>query len=133
MRWFQKDLLPDVWEVAADQPLGDIGAAQKIREICAAAASIADKIAASAGGKADEKKAAEAERYQAAVKRALEIARQISDDQMRDVSVSQIIGLSVKAGHMKTAKVLLRAVRSEKTQAELIASHPSLVDREAAG
>jgi hypothetical protein len=51
---------------------------------------------------------------------------------MRDVSVSQIIGLSVKAGHMKTARVLLRAIRSEKIQAELMASHPDLIDQEAA-
>jgi hypothetical protein len=132
MRWFQKDQLPDIWEIAADQPLGDIGAAQKIREICASAASIAEKMAATGGNNAETRKAAEAERYQAAVKCALELAKQISDDAMRDVSVGQIIGLSVKAGHMKTARVLLRAIRSEKTQAELMAHHPPLGDQEAA-
>jgi hypothetical protein len=132
MRWFQKDRPPDVWEFAADQPLGDIGAAQKIREICASAGSIAETIAALGGRNAETQKACEAERYQAAVKCALELAKQISDDAMRDVSVSQIIALSVKAGHMKTARVLLRAIRSEKTQAELIANHPPLIDREAA-
>jgi hypothetical protein len=41
--------------------------------------------------------------------------------------VGQIIALSVKAGHMKTSTVLLRAIRSEKTQAELMASHPTLI------
>jgi hypothetical protein len=132
MRWFQKDQLPDVWEVAADQPLGDIGAAQRIREICASAASIVEQMTATNGPKAEARKASEAERYQAAVKCALELARQISDDAMRDVSVGQIISLSVKAGHMKTARVLLRAIRSEKTQAELMASHPPLTDQEAA-
>jgi hypothetical protein len=132
MRWFQKDRPPDVWELAADQPLGDIGAAQRIREICAAATSIAETMTAMGGRKAEAQKASEAERYQAAVKRALELAKQISDDAMRDVSVSQIISLSVKAGHMKTARVLLRAIRSEKTQAELMVSHPPLIDREAA-
>ena len=86
----------------------------------------------SSGRKAEQKKAADAERYQAAVKRALEIAMQISDDSMRDVSVSQIISLCVKVGHMKTARVLLRAIRSEKTQAELIAEHPALIDQDAA-
>jgi ribosomal protein S25 len=84
------------------------------------------------GRKAEAQKASEAERYQAAVKRALELAKQISDDAMRDVSVSQIISLSVKAGHMKTARVLLRAIRSDKTQVELMAIHPTLIDQEAA-
>ena len=132
MRWFQKDRPPDVWELAADQPLGDIGAAQKIREICASAGSIAETMAALRGRNAEAQKASEAERYQAAVKCALELAKQISDDAMRDVSVGQIIALSIKAGHMKTARVLLRAIRSEKTQAELRASHPPLIDQEAA-
>jgi hypothetical protein len=137
MRWFQKDRPPDVWEFAADQPLGDIGAAQKIREICASATCIAETMTANGSGKAPNNKAArnkeiEGERYQAAVRRALEIAKQISDDQMRDVSVSQIIALSVKAGHMKTARVLLRAIRSEKTRRELVAENPDLIDQEAA-
>ena len=132
MRWFQKTLPPDVWEVADDQLLGDIGAAQKIREICVSAGSIAETIAAPGGRMSESRQAAETERYQVAVKRALEIAKLISDDQMRDVSVGQIIGLSVKAGHMKTARVLLRAIRSERTRAELVASHPTLTDQEAA-
>ena len=132
MRWFQKDLPPDVWEFAADQPLGDIGAAQKIREICTSAGSLAEQMIVLNGRKAESQKASGAERYQAAVKRALELAKQISDDAMRDVSVSQIISLSVKAGHMKTARVLLRAIRSDKTQAELMAVHPDLIDQEAA-
>jgi DNA-binding XRE family transcriptional regulator len=128
MRWFQKDRPPDVWEFATNQPLGDIGAAQKIREICASAGSIAETMAALRGRQAETHKASEAERYQAAVKCALELAKQISDDAMRDVSVSQIIALSVKAGHMKTATVLLRAIRSEKTQAELVTNHPPLIE-----
>ena len=94
MRWFQKDQPPDVWECVADQPLGDIGAAQKIREICASAGRHRRSRWRPSGRKAESQKAAEAERYQAAVKRALELAKQISDDAMRDVSVSQIIGLS---------------------------------------
>ena len=76
MRWFQKDRPPDVWEFAADQPLGDIGAAQKIREICASAGSIAETMAALSGRKTETQKASEAERYQAAVKCALELAKQ---------------------------------------------------------
>ena len=132
MRWFQKERQPDIWEVASDQPLGDIEAAHKIREICASASSIAEKMAALRGRNAETEKAAEAERYQAAIKCALEIAMKISDDSMRDVSVSQIIRLCVKVNHLKTAKVLLRAIQSARSRADLVADHPVLVDQDAA-
>ena len=132
MNWFRKDRHPEVWEVADDQPLGDIGAAHKIREICASAAAIAEAMAAAGGRNAEQKRAADAERYQAGIKRALEIAMQISDDSMRDISVSQIIRLCVKVDHLKTARVLLRTIRSEKTRAELIAESPVLIDQDAA-
>ena len=132
MSWFRKERHPEVWEVADDQPLGDIGAAHKIREICASAAAIAEAMAAAGGRNAEQKRAAEAERYQAGIKRAIEIAMQIADDSMRDVSISQIIRLSVKMGHLKTARVLLRALRSESTRAELIEACPALIDQDAA-
>jgi hypothetical protein len=126
MRWFQKTRQPDAWEVADGQPLGDIEAAHRIREICASAETIAEKMTV-AGGRAPEKnKAAETERYQAAIKRALEIAMKISDDPMRDVSVGQIIALCVTVDHMKTARILVRAIKSESTRAELIAGNPAL-------
>jgi hypothetical protein len=135
MRWFQKERPPEIPEVASEQPVGDIEAAQKIREICASAGLIAEKMAALAGRnneKAEKERAVEAERYQAAIKRALEIARQNSDDSMRDISVSQIIRLCVKLDHLKTARVLLRAIQSQKNRAELIAENPVLVDHDAA-
>ncbi|MDI1262702.1 MAG: hypothetical protein PS018_05540 [bacterium] len=132
MRWFRKDPQPDIWDVADDQPLGDIGAAQKIRDICAAAGSIASEMAAGGGRNAGKKQAAAAERYQAAIKRALETAMTISDEAMRDVSVSQIIRLCVKVNHLKTARVLLRAIHSDKTRAELVAESPGLSAQEAA-
>jgi hypothetical protein len=132
MRWFHSERQPDVWEVADDQPLGDIGAAHKIRDICASAGTIAERLVAAGGRDAEQKRAADAERYQAAIKRALEIAMQISDDSMRDVSVSQVIKLCVQVDHLKTARVLLRAIRSEKTRAELVADHPKLIDQDAA-
>ena len=132
MRWFHSERQPDVWEVADDQPLGDIGAAHKIRDICASAGTIAERLVAAGGPDAEKKLAADAERYQAAIKRALEIAMQISDDSMRDVSVTQIIKLCVQVDHLKTAKVLLRAIQSEKTRAELVAGHPKLIDQDAA-
>jgi hypothetical protein len=132
MRWFNKEKQPEVWEVADDQPLGDIAAAHKIRDICASAGAIAEKLVAAGTRDAEKKLAADAERYQAAIKRALEIAMQISDDSMRDVSVSQVIRLCVKVDHLKTARVLLRAIQSEKTRAELVADHPKLTDQDAA-
>jgi len=132
MSWFRKDRQPEVWEVADNQPLGDIGAAHKIREICASAAAIAEAMAAAGGRNTGQKRAADAGRYQAGITRALEIAMQISDDSMRDISVSQIIRLCVKEDHLKTARVLLRTIRSEKTRAELIAESPVLIDQDAA-
>ena len=132
MRWFHSERQPEVWEVADEQPLGDIAAAHKIRDICASAGTIAERLVAAGGRDAEKKLAADAERYQAAIKRALEIAMQISDDSMRDVSVSQIIKLCVQLDHLKTARVLLRAIQSEKTRAELVADHPKLIDQDAA-
>jgi hypothetical protein len=131
MSWFRKDRQPDIWEVADDQPAGDIGAAHRIREICASAGAIAERLAAAGGRDAGKKQAADAERYQAAIKRALEIAMQISDDAMRDVSVSQVIRLSVQVDHLKTARILLRAIHSEKLRAELVAEYPNLIDQAA--
>lgn len=131
MRWFQKTRPPDVWEAADLQPPGDIEAAHRIREICASAGAIAEKIAGVGGRHAENNKAAETERYQAAIKRALEIAMKISDDSMRDASVGQIIGLCVTVDHMKTARILVRAIRSENTRLELIAGNPALADQAA--
>ena len=132
MRWFNKEKQPEVWEVADDQPLGDIAAAHKIRDICVSAGAIAEKLVAAGTRDAENKLAVDAARYQAAIKRALEIAMQVSDDSMRDVSVSQVIRLCVKVDHLKTARVLLRAIRSEKMRAELLADHPVLIDQDAA-
>ena len=132
MSWFRRDRQPEVWEVADDQPLGDIGAAHKIRDICASAAAIAEAMAAAGGRKAEQKRAADTERYRAGIRRALEIAMQISDDSMRDISVSQIIRLCVQVDHRKTARVLLGAIQSEKMRAELMADHPKLIDQDAA-
>jgi len=132
MRWFNKEKQPEVWEVADDQPLGDIAAAHRIRDICASAGAIAEKLVAAGPRDAEMKLAADAERYQAAIKRALEIAMQISDDSMRDVSVSQVIKLCVQLDHLQTARVLLRAIRSEKTRTELVTDHPKLIDQDAA-
>jgi hypothetical protein len=132
MGWFRKDPQPDIWEIAGDEPLDDIAAAHRIRDICAAAGAIAEKMAAAGGRDAEKNRAVDAARYQAAIKCALEIAMKTSDDAMRDVSLGQIIRLSVKVDHLKTARVLVRAIKSEKTRAELMADHPVLRDQDAA-
>jgi hypothetical protein len=126
MRWFQKEREPEVWEEPDWKPLGDIEAAHKIREICASAGSIAEQTTMVRGRNAEKEKAAGTERYQAAIRRALEIAMKISDDSMRDVSVCQIIRLCVTVDHMKTARILVRAIKSERTRDELIADNPAL-------
>jgi hypothetical protein len=126
MRWFQKTQVPEIWEVVDARPLGDIEAAQRIREICASAGSIAEKMTGAAGRNAEQEKAAATERYQAAIKRALEIAMKISDDSMRDVAVCQIIVLCVKVDHMKTARILVRAIKSEAIRTELIDDNTAL-------
>jgi hypothetical protein len=131
MRWFGKDRPPDVWE-AGVEPRGDIEVAQRIREICGSAAGIVERMATLRGRNAETEKGAEAKRCQAAIKCALELAQKISDDAMRDVSVSQILGLCVKANHLKTARVLVRAIQSEKLKQELIAESLSLLDQDAA-
>ena len=131
MSWFHRDRPPDVWE-SDIQPEGDIEAAQRIREICISAASIVERLPTLRGRNAETEKDAEAERYQAAVRRALEFVQKIADDAMRDVSVSQIVRLSVKADHLKTARVLVRAIQSEKIRDELTAENPVLLDQDAA-
>ncbi|KRQ93069.1 hypothetical protein CQ12_31920 [Bradyrhizobium jicamae] len=132
MSWFQKEPRPDIWETAGDEPLGDIAAAHRIRDICAAAEAIAEKMRAPGGRGAEKIRAVDAARYEAAIKCALEIAMNISDDAMRDASLGQIIRLCVKVDHLKTARVLVRAIKSEKARTELTAEHPVLRDQDAA-
>lgn len=132
MRWFRKERKPDVWETAEIQPSGDIEAAHIIRDICTSAAAIVEHMAGVRGSKAAQERASDAERYQAAIKCALEIAQKISDDPMRDVAVSQIIRLCIEVNHLKTARVLLRAIQLEKMRTELVAEYPALIDQDAA-
>jgi len=110
MRWFQKNQVPEVWEVAGDQPLGDIGAAQRIREICASAGSIAEKMASVGGRNAEKQKAIETERYQAALKRALELAKTSSFDLIfSDVVMPVMDGLTLLE-QMRAADVITPVV-----------------------
>jgi hypothetical protein len=125
MQWFKKDRAKDIWDEAIEWPLGDIEAAQKIRAICHSAASSAEKI----GGAADRLHKTitpEVERYERAVKVAMEIAMKVSDGLLRDAAVRQIIELCLKANHTKTARTLFRAIQSQSISQDLLKEHPSL-------
>ncbi|MGH6643969.1 MAG: hypothetical protein ACRED3_14870 [Bradyrhizobium sp.] len=125
MQWFKKEKPREIWDEVIEWPIGDIDAAHRIREICRSAASSAEKI----GGAADrshKKILPEVERYERAVKVAMEIAMKVSDGLLRDAAVRQIIGLCLKANHTKTAKTLFRAIQSKSMSQEVLREHPSL-------
>jgi hypothetical protein len=126
MRWFSKEKQKEVWEEEIRWPLGDLEAANRIRTICNAASSSAHKMGGHTGRPDDKRNRHETERYERAAKVAMEIAMKISDDLVRDAAVRQIIGLCVTANNLKTAKILLRAIRSEPFRAEVLAEHPAL-------
>jgi hypothetical protein len=149
MRWFQRTRRQEVREGADVRAVGDIEAANRIREICASAGSSAEVVAGDRTDNAETSSnaetasnaktafnaetALETERYRAAKKSALEIALQISDDSLRDVSVWQILDLCVKANDLITARILLRGIQSEQIRAELTADNPALLDQGNAG
>jgi hypothetical protein len=133
MRWFNSGERKEVWDEAIEWPIGDIEAAQKIREICRSAADSAEKV----GGVADrpginnrksdiEKQRRETERYERAARVAMEIAMKISDDLLRDAAVRQIVELCQTARDTKTAKILFRAIQSASIREGLLKEHPAL-------
>ena len=125
MQWFKKTRPPEIWDEAIEWPIGDIEAAHKIREICRSAAGSAERI----GGAADrshEKLKSEVERYERAVKVAMEIAMKVSDGLLRDAAVRQIIELCLKANHTRTARTLFRAIQSKSISQDVLKEHPSL-------
>ena len=125
MRWFNKTKKTEVWDEAIEWPIGDIEAAQRIRQICRAAADSAEKIAGSAD-RSHQKVKGEFERYERAAKVAMEIAIKISDDLLRDAAVRQIVELCLKANDSRTARPLFRAIQSQSIIADLLREHPSL-------
>jgi hypothetical protein len=130
MWWFKKDKRKEIWEEEIQWPIGDIEAAHKIRDICRSAADGAEKAGGLAGGFAgvldDKKKKHEAERYERAAKRAMEIAIRISDDLLRDSSVRQIVRLCVTANDLGTARILFRAIQAVSIREEVLNDHPIL-------
>ena len=118
MKWFAKGKPADIWDEAIEGPLGDIEAAERIRTICEAA------VASAAGSARDDKR--ESERYERAAKVAMEIAMKISDGLMRDDAVHRIVDLCMKAGDLKTAQILFRAIHASWIRETVQRDHPIL-------
>lgn len=125
MWWFGKAKRREVWDDEIQWPIGDIEAAQRIRQICRAAADSAGAIAA-ADGRSDKKKKSETERYESAARAAMEIAMKITDDLLRDSSLRQIVGLCVTANDLKTARILFRAIQAVSIRDDVLNDHPVL-------
>jgi hypothetical protein len=126
MRWFKRQSPTEIWDESIEGPIGDIEAAHKIRDICRSAADSAEKVAGFAGQFDTPKKKYEAERYQRAAKRAMEIAMKIADDLLRDSSVRQIVNLCLKANDLRTARILFRAIQAASIREEVLQEHPTL-------
>ncbi len=126
MPWFSRPKENEPWEDDDEAPVGDIETAHKIRDICTSAASCAQKLAGLNNRPNDKTRKYEAARYDRARKRALELARRISDDLLRDTAVRQILNLCVSAGDVETAKILSGAFETEKIRQEVLNEHPSL-------
>jgi len=129
MKWFGKEEPKEVWEEATSSPLGDIEAAERIRNICRSVADSAAVVAARGeGGKraAEKKFERESERYQRAAKAAMQIAMKVSDELMRDAAVREIVELCLKAGDIKTAKILFRAIQSPTIRDPVLREFPVL-------
>ena len=126
MRWFKRQSPTEIWDESIEGPIGDIEAAHKIRDICRSAADSAERVAGFAGQFDTPKKKYEAERYQRAAKRAMELAMKIADDLLRDSSVRQIVSLCLKANDLRTARILFRAIQAASIREEVLQEHPTL-------
>ena len=120
MLWFNSRKRIDVWDDNVTEPNNDLEAAQRIRNICEAASDIAENVQSGAGG------SAEIERYERAVKTALQFALKISDDLIRDAALRQVIALCVKANNLRRAEVLLRGIQAVSIREDVLNENPVL-------
>ena len=120
MRWFRAGNNPDIWDENVPEPINDLEAARRIRKICAAAADFAQIVSRDAGKSADR------ERYERAVKTAMQIALKISDDLLRDAALREIINLCVNANNLRRAEVLFRGIQSASIREAVLIDNPSL-------
>jgi hypothetical protein len=121
MRWFNRTKPKDIWEEPVAGPLGDIEAAQRIRDICRSADSAAKTSAA--GGKNQQQ---EFQRYERGARAAMETAMKIGDDLLRDTAVRQIIDLCLTADDTRTARILFRAIQAPSIRDDVLRDHPLL-------
>jgi hypothetical protein len=129
MKWFGKPKLGEIWDEPVDGPLGDIEAAERVRNICRAAADSAGQAADLAGNgrrSAQKKHQIESDRYERAARTAMEIAMKMSDALMRDAAVREIVDLCLTANNTKTATILFRAIQSPAIRDMVLRDHPEL-------
>jgi hypothetical protein len=126
MWWFNQGKREEVWDETVQEPIGDIEAAHKIRDICRSAADSAEKVSSFAGHPDNKKNKYESDRYERAAKAAMEIAIKISDDLLRDSAVRQIVNLCVKANDLRTARILFRAIQAVSMREDVLNEHPTL-------
>jgi hypothetical protein len=125
MRLFNKAQRKEIWDEPVKEPVGDIAAAQRIREICRSAADSAEKVGATAD-RANKKVRREVERYERAARAAMEIAMKVSDELLRDAAVREIIELCLKAGNLTTAQTLFRAIQAKSIRDDVLREYPQL-------
>jgi len=133
MWWFDKSEPKEIWDEEIQWPLGDIEAADRIRNICRSASDSAEAIAGLAGRADSGRKKPDGnqtgrntERYERAARTAMEIAMKMADDLMRDSSVSQIVNLCMKANDLRTARILFRAIQAVSIREDVLNDHPLL-------
>ncbi|WP_024508317.1 hypothetical protein [Bradyrhizobium sp. ARR65] len=138
MWWFRKEEPKDIWDEEIKWPIGDIEAAERIRNICRSAADSAEAVGGRAvfadGGGQKAKKTKkpqrdsgrDAERYERAARCAMQIALKVCDDLMRDAAVGQIVDLCLKANDLRTARVLFRAIQADSIREDVLKQHPAL-------
>jgi hypothetical protein len=124
MRWFNKPKPKEIWEEPVAWPIGDIEAAQRIRDICRSAADSAAK----AGAPNSRNRQDDFPRYERAARAAMETAMKIGDDLLRDSSVRQIIDLCLTADDLRTARILFRAIQAPSIRDDALRDHPLLAE-----
>ena len=129
MKWFDKKKPGEIWEGAVEGPLGDIEAAERVRNICRSAAASAERAVSLANNRkksAQKLQKVESDRYERAAKAAMQIAMKMSDELMRDAAVREIVDLCLAANNTRTAQILLRAIQAPSIRDMVLRDHPEL-------
>jgi hypothetical protein len=116
--WFTRSKQPDPWDTDDGEPIGDIEAVTRIRNICDAAAPLAANVRSGVGGPSEK------ERYERAAKAAMSTTMKIKDDLMRDAALRRIIELCIIADNLRTAQTLMRAIQAVSIRETLFSNYP---------